>query len=108
MYSDIKVMEYKFVLQTHLLYNAIHHRDLDAKPAKTRVITRIWIYPCNFVQYRSIYQKWYGVQIAYRNVQIHRNTYTQQTPVNQHFNLQTTKSMPKVQIRPKWQRHTTH
>ena len=41
MYSDIKVMEYKFVLQTHLLYKAIHYRDLDAKPTKTLVITRI-------------------------------------------------------------------
>ena len=41
MYSDIKVMKYKCVLQSHLLYNAIHYRDLDAKPAKTRVITRI-------------------------------------------------------------------
>lgn len=87
MYSDIKVMKYKFVLQAHLLYNAVHYYDTEVKPAKTRVSTRIWIYPYKFVQYRSIYQKWYGVQIVHRNVQIHRNTYTRQTPVNQHFNL---------------------
>lgn len=101
-------MKYKFVLQTHLLYNVIHSRDLDANPAKTLVITRIEIYTCNFVQYCNIYQNWYGVQIVHRNVQIHRNTHTRQTPVNQHFNLQTARSIPEVQIPPKLQYHTNH
>lgn len=80
-------MEYKFVLQTHLLYNTVHYYNTEAKRIETLVSKRIWIYPCNVAQYCNIYQKWYGVQIVHRKVQIHLNTYTRQTPVNQHFNL---------------------